>query len=270
MARLASQARTIAIASGNSFTAVPPRGDHHCQVVSDITTRLVTTGQLLIRSAMEIDLILTSMVEDHAAVTADLKEQLIFLSKLVSIDSIKRRVLLAYSDYKAANNALLKSVSATLRCNHRGAQFGFTAAKPRLASFGSRPAIEIDWPDMVLALQGNKKPVRTPIPKQPPDLRCRLPMGALWLEARLVDMSLDGRAFLLGEAAIPVCAGTWLCGARITPMGGEPIVVAIEVKQVIPTVLPDGERATRIACRIVAPSERIEQLTRTFIIDFAM
>lgn len=236
--------------------------------MSDITTRLVSTGQLLIRSGIEIDLILTAMVQDYSPVTADLPGQLIFLSRLVSIDPVKRRVLLAFSDYKAANTALLKSASATFRCNHRGSQFGFTGVKSRLGSFKGQPAIEIDWPDTVLATHGHKNPVRTQVPKEPPDLRCRLPVGAIWLEARLVDMSLDGRAFLLGEPAIPVCAGTWLRGARITAKGAEPFVVDIEVRHVIPTMLPDGERATRIACHIVGPSDQLEQLTRTFIIDF--
>jgi hypothetical protein len=230
----------------------------------------VSTGRLLIRSGIEIDLILTAMVQDYSPVTADLPGQLIFLSRVVSTDPVKRRVLLAFSDYKAANTALLKSASATFKCNHRGSQFGFTGVKSRVGSFKGQPAIEIDWPDMVLATHGHKNPVRTQVPKEAPDLRCRLPMGALWLEARLVDMSLDGRAFLLGDPAMPICADTWLREARITPKGAEPIVVDIEVKHVIPTILPDGDRATRIACRIVAPSEQLEQLTRTFILDFEL
>jgi hypothetical protein len=33
-------------------------------------------------------------------------------------------------------------------------------------------------------------------------------------------------------------------------------------------VLPNGERATRIGCRIVAPESAMEQLVRSFIVDF--
>lgn len=81
-------------------------------------------------------------------------------------------------------------------------------------------------------------------------------------------MSLDGHAFLLGDPALPICAGTWIRGARITPSGDEPVRADIELKYVMPTILPDGERATRIGCRIVAGNDVMEKLVGRFIIDF--
>lgn len=236
--------------------------------MAELATRLANTGQLLVRSGIEIDRILNNMVAEHSAVSASLPAQLIFLSRLVHVDPVKQRVLLAYSDYKDANSALLKLASVNLRCHHRGAQFAFSCARPRLASHAGNPAVKMDWPTMVLAMQHNKAAVRGQVPKAPPDLRCQLPIGVVSLEARLVDMSLDGRAFLLADPAVPVCAGTWVRGARITPQGAEPVVVDIEVKHVMPAILPDGERATRIGCRIVGADEAMEKVVNRFIIDF--
>jgi hypothetical protein len=86
-------------------------------------------------------------------------------------------------------------------------------------------------------------------------------------EARLVDMSLDGKAFLVGEAGIPLCAGTRLEGARIRHVEREPLKVDILVDQVNQAVMHNGQRATRIGCRIVASREQMEKIIRLFIID---
>jgi c-di-GMP-binding flagellar brake protein YcgR len=236
--------------------------------MSDLATRLANTGQLLVRSGIEIDRLLTTMVDDHATVTANLPSQAIFLSRLLSIDPVKERVKLAYSDYKAANSALLSSESVTFRCNHRWGQFAFACTRPRTAMHAGQPAIEMAAPPIVIALQHRRRPVRTQPPMEPPELYCQLRTGLISFDARLVDMSLDGRAFLLADPALPVCAGTRLRDARIRPRGREPLPVDIDVKHVIPTVLPNGERATRIGCRILAADQAMEQLVRSFIVDF--
>lgn len=235
--------------------------------MSAIAARVSSTGQLLVRSGIEIDNILSTMIRDHATVAANLPSQTIFLSRLVLADPVKQRLVVAYSDYKVANEALLTAESVTFKCHHRWAQFGFVCTHPRQGRHGGAPAIEMDLPTMVVAWEHKRAIARGKIPKLPADLRCQLPMGAICLEARLVDMSLDGRAFLLGDPAIPVCAGTWVRGARITPQGAAPVTVDIEVRQVIPTVLPDGERATRIGCRIVAGDGAMEQLIGRFIMQ---
>ncbi|MCD6043581.1 MAG: Flagellar regulator YcgR, partial [Burkholderiales bacterium] len=60
----------------------------------DISTRLSNTGQLLVRSGIEIERILTSMVQDRDAVTAKLPAQQMFLSRLVCVDAEERHVIL--------------------------------------------------------------------------------------------------------------------------------------------------------------------------------
>jgi c-di-GMP-binding flagellar brake protein YcgR len=237
--------------------------------MSDLATRLANTGQLLVRSGLEIDRILTTMVDDHATVTANLPSQLIFLSRLVCVDPVKQRVVLAYSDYKTANTALLGTAQVTFRCNHRWGQFAFACNKPRPSQHAGQPAIEMSAPTIMLALQHRRRVSRSPVAAEPAELYCELRMGLNAFDARLVDMSLDGRAFLLGDSGIPLCAGTRLKGVRIEPRGRPALTVDIDVNHVIPCLLPNGRSATRIACRIVADEPTMEQLVRTFVVDFA-
>ena len=79
-------------------------------------------------------------------------------------------------------------------------------------------------------------------------------------------MSLDGKAFLVGDDAIPVCAGTRLQGVRISD-GGRPLQVDILVDQVGQATAANGKRGTRIGCRIVADREKLDKITRLFVID---
>jgi c-di-GMP-binding flagellar brake protein YcgR len=233
----------------------------------DLATRLANTGQLLVYSGIEIDRILSDMVNNQSAISASLPGHEMFLSRLLVADPVKQRLCIAQSDSKETNAALLESASVSFRCHHRFGQFAFSCRRPRQTSFAGQPAIQMDTPNIVLAVQHNKKAVRAPVPKAAPDLRCQLPIGLVSVEARLVDMSLDGHAFLLGDPAIPLCAGTWVRGARITPQGEGPVCVDIELKYVLQTVLPDGERATRIGCRIVGASDAMEKLVARFVID---
>lgn len=236
--------------------------------MSDIATRLSNTGQLLVRSGIEIDRILSAMVGDHATVTANLPGQVIFLSRLTQVDPVKQRVLLAYSDYKAANTALLSAASVTFRCHHRWGQFAFNCNRPRPASHAGEPVIEMTAPTIMMGLQHRRRPTRSQQPLEPAELPVQLRLGLISFDARLVDMSLDGRAFLLADPGLPVCAGTRLEGVRIKPRARETLMVDIEVGHVIPSVLPNGERATRVGCRILAEDSAMEQLVRLFIVDF--
>lgn len=235
--------------------------------MSDIATRLgtTTTGQLLVRSGIEIERCLSAMAQDGTPVTAKLPD-MVFLSRLLSCDPLERSVLVAYSDHKPANSAVLSSKSVTMLCNHRGAQYAFVCKQPRHGVHAGRPAIRVAAPPIMLAMQPRCGRVSGKLPGEV-DVDCELRMGVISFEAKLVDMSLDGKAFLLGAPAIPLCAGTKLQSAKIDAGGREPIVVDLDIDQVIQAVLPDGRRATRIGCRVLADRERMDRLSRLFVID---
>jgi c-di-GMP-binding flagellar brake protein YcgR len=233
----------------------------------DITSRLAHTGQLLVRSGIEIDRILSAMAEDGDTVSASVPPtKMLFLSKLVFVEPVKQFMLVSYSDHKPANTALLGAKSITFKCNHRGAQFAFSCNGPRQSMHERQPAIQLGMPTTMLALLHRRSLQRVQVPKEA-TVDCELRMGVLAFDARLVDVSLDGMGFMLAEDEMPLCAGTRLGGARIRHPGREPLVVDIEVRHVTRVALPDGRRATRIGCRIVAAPAALEELIRLFIID---
>jgi c-di-GMP-binding flagellar brake protein YcgR len=233
----------------------------------DITTRLANTGQLLVRSGIEIDRILCAIAEDGDTVSATVKPaKVLFLSRLVNVEPVKQFMLVSYSDHKPANSALLAAKSVTFKCNHRGAQFAFSCNAPRQTTHEREPAIQLGMPTTMLALLHRRGLQRVEVPARA-EVDCQLRMGVLAFDARLVDVSMDGMGFLLAEDAMPLCAGTRLEGARIRHPSREPLVVDIEVRHVTRVALADGRRATRIGCRILAASRELEDLIRLFIID---
>lgn len=235
--------------------------------MSEIASRLSHTGKVLVRSGIEIERLLKSMIDDRDAVTANLQSNQMFLSHLMSVDAAEQQVMLACSDHKPANSALLASASVTLKCNHRGAQFAFSCTRPRPGTHSGLPAIRMTTPAMILAVQHNRRTGgRTQVPLEA-DVQCRLHMGLISFDAKLIDMGLDGKAYLLGDPAIPVCDGTRLQGVRISDGEREFLSVDIEVDQVRQAVLTDGKRATRIGCRIVADRAQLEKIVRLFIVD---
>lgn len=252
----------------NSSFARGPANGKFCKAVPtpDITARLSISGQLLVRSGIEIDRILGSMVEDGVTVTARLPSRQLFLSRLLSADPVKRYIRLGYCDHKAANSELLSAPSVVLGCHHRGAQFAFSCAKPRPTVHGRDPAIELGLPEAMLAVQERRAAKRMQVPLQA-DVRCKLRLGLLSFDARLVDIGLDGTGFLLAEEALPICAGTRLEGVRVFHPRRDALSVDVDVRYVIPVVLGQYERGTRIGCRVHAEPEVLEELIRLFIID---
>jgi c-di-GMP-binding flagellar brake protein YcgR len=232
----------------------------------DITTRLAASGQLLVRSGIEIGRILDSILEDRDTLTAKLSAQSMFLSQLMYVEPVKGYMLLAYSDHNAANDAALATPKLTLRCNHRGSQFAFTAGTPQPAKHSGRPCIRCDLPTLMLAMHQRRSVSRVDVPARAP-INCSLRMGTLSFETQVVDISLDGMGILVTDAAVPVCPDTRLERARIRHPDRPPIEVDLDVRYVTRVKLPSGNRATRIGCRIVSSPQGLEELIRLFIID---
>jgi c-di-GMP-binding flagellar brake protein YcgR len=233
----------------------------------DITSRLSTTGQLLVRSGIEIGRLLDSMAQDRDAVTAQVPPQLLFLSQLLYVEPVRGYMMLSYCDHKPANSAVLSARSLTFRCNHRGAQFAFTGEGPRQAAHKGEPCIQCVLPTAILGMQ-RRTSGRVQVPAQAP-VTCDLRMGLISFPGKVVDVSLDGLGTLLTDPTIPLCAGTRLENARIRHPEREPFYVDFDVRHVTRVTLPNGERASRIGCQVVGSREVLEELIRLFIIDLA-
>ena len=223
-----------------------------------------TTGQLLVRSGIEIERLLKAIMEAAVPLTAKLPD-VMFLTRLLSFDASQQQLTIAFSDHKPANSLLLGSRSVTFMCHHRGAQFAFACTKPVQVVHAGQPAIRMVGPPIMLAMQPNHRGHATRLPSEP-DVRCELWLGVISFEARLVDMSLDGKAFLVADDAVPLCAGTRLENVRVSD-GGRPLMVDVLVDQVGQGALQNGKRGTRIGCRIVTDREKLEKIIRLFIID---
>ena len=232
----------------------------------DISTRLSTTGSLLVRSGIEIERLLQAIAQDRDTLSATV-EKVMFLSHVMSLDPEDHSVLLEYSNHKPANSAVLGSESVKFRCSHRGAQFAFACKKPRHAMHSGQPAIRMSAPPIVLGAQPGHG-VKTPLPR-PTEVRCDLRMGLQMFAARLVDVGLDGKAYIEGDPAIPVCDNTMLKGARLRPENGEPMTVDLDVKNVVQSTLSGGRRGTRIGCRRVVDRTKLEEIIRLFVVDLA-
>ena len=247
----------------------------------DITSRLATTGQLLVRSGIEIGRILDSMLEDRSTLTAKLPSELMFLSQLLYVEPVKGYILLSYSDHKPANSAALAERKLTLRCNHRGAQFAFSGETPHAAAHSGQPCIKCGLPSIMVGSHDTVDEMGTPlnivhrdaaarvaVPAQAP-VNCEVRIGMLSFDAKVVDVSLDGIGTLVSDPTIPLCAGTRLERARIRHPQHEPIEVDLEVRHVSRFQLPNGERASRVGCKILSSPQALEELIRLFIIDLA-
>jgi c-di-GMP-binding flagellar brake protein YcgR len=233
----------------------------------DITSRLSTTGQLLVRSGIEIGRLLDAMLHDRDAVTAHLPSQLLFLSQLLYVEPVRGFMRLSYSDHKATNSAVLAARSLTFRCNHRGAQFAFAADAPRQAAHAGQPCIQCGLPTAMLGMQ-RRAQGRVQVPPQAP-VSCDLRMGLISFPSQVVDVSLDGIGTVVSDPTIPLCAGTRLERARISHPQCDPFYVDLEVRYVTRVALPNGQRASRIGCQVVGSREVVEELIRLFIIDLA-
>lgn len=234
-------------------------------LATDLNSRLSNTGQLLVRSGIEIGRLLDSMLRDRDAVMANLPQQLIFLSQLIYVEPVKGFMLLSYSDHKPANSAVMTAPSLTFRCHHRGAQFAFKADLPRQSRYGSLPCIRFGLPNAILGTQ-RRAQGRIQLPAQAP-VHADLRMGLQSFPARVIDVSLDGIGMLLTDSTIPLCEGTRLDHARIRHPQTKPFLIDFEVRNVTRVVLPNGERASRVGCRVTSPRATLEELIRLFIID---
>lgn len=231
----------------------------------DISQRLSRSGQLLVRSGIEIGRLLDSILEDRDTLTANLPAEMMFLSQLLEVEPVKGYMRLSYSDHKPANTAALGLPRLTLRCHHRGAHYAFAGATPQHVIHGGAPSIQCELPNIVLATQ-QRRTTRIAVPAEAP-IDCVLRMGTLTFEARVLDVSHDGIGTLISDPTIPLCPGTRLERARIRHPQHQPIEVDLEVRYVKQVRLPNGERASRIGCKIVSSPLELEQVIRLFIID---
>ena len=98
-------------------------------------------------------------------------------------------------------------------------------------------------------------------------LRCEMRIGALSLEAAVVDVSLGGIGTLVYDSRVRLEPGMKVEHARIVHSDNLPVTVDLEITNVTPVVDRDGRTANRAGCIIRGSRQTLEELIRMFISD---
>jgi len=98
-------------------------------------------------------------------------------------------------------------------------------------------------------------------------LRCEMRIGALTLEAAVVDVSLGGMGTLVYDSRVRLEPGMHVERARILHGASDPVTVTLEITNVTPVVDREGRPANRAGCVIRGSRETLEDLVRMFISD---
>ena len=92
-------------------------------------------------------------------------------------------------------------------------------------------------------------------------------IGALTLEAAVVDISLGGLGTLVYDSRVRLEPGMRVERARIVHGDNLPVTVDLEVSNVTPVVDREGRAANRAGCMIRGSRQTLEALVRMFISD---
>ena len=98
-------------------------------------------------------------------------------------------------------------------------------------------------------------------------LRCEMRVGALTLEAAVVDISLGGMGTLVYDSRVRLEPGMRVLRARILHGDSVPVTVDLEISNVSAVVDRDGRPANRAGCMIHGSRQTLEELVRMFIAD---
>ena len=98
-------------------------------------------------------------------------------------------------------------------------------------------------------------------------LRCEMRIGALTLEAAVVDVSLGGMGTLVYDSRVRLEPGMRIERARILHGSSEPVIVDLEVSNVSSIVDREGKPANRAGCMILGSRKTLEDLVLMFISD---
>ena len=226
--------------------------------------RLDETGQLLVRSGIEIVHTLEAVQSAGDLLFADLNsDEHLFISRLLEVDARHDVMTVAWSESKEANAEFMAQRSITFNVNHDGLHFQFIAENPRETDLGNRSAIQLSLPKAIFAFQRRALP-RYKVPPAVP-LKCEISLGPVSFEALVVDVGLGGIGAIVYDPAIRLEIGMIIPRATIQLPAHAPVLAALEVCHIGTVRRADGTVAMRAGCRFIAPSAGIVALVRLFL-----
>ena len=230
-----------------------------------LSERVAATGQLLMRSGIQIGRLLQAIGDAAAPLSASLEsDELLFLSRVLHVDHEAGYLVIACSDVKQANSALLHAPVVVFGCSHDAVRYEFASGNAAEAMHNGRPAICLPLPPTLLALklQRRARP-RLDIPRRT-WLSCVVRLGPLGFDALLADITPDGLGALVYDPAIRLEPGAKLPGVQIR-LGGRVIRLDVEVLHFTRVPLADGKWAARAGCTVSGAAQDIEGLVAHFL-----
>lgn len=216
------------------------------------------------RSAIEMVHLLEAVRAAGDAVTSEAGEHM-FLSRVLKVDADEGFMLLACSDHKPANRALLLERAVTFRISHRSRHVEFLCRGLHEVMFQGGAAIQAAFPVAIVVRQ-RRDHARFKVPSSL-SLLCEISAGALSFDCEVVDVSLGGIGTLVYEPDIRIEPGMVFHRARIRHPQRPPVLVDLEVRHVTRVMRPEGRPAHRAGCRIIGGAKDLEDLMRLFVTE---
>lgn len=219
---------------------------------------------VLYRSRIEIRRILQVLASEGWPVFAEIGDEKLFVSQILSVDPVTGHFAIAYGTEKSINSALFNQPSVKIFSNLGKAHLIFKVAGASDTLYKGQPAIQFAFP-RTLILFHRREHLRIPIPTEA-SLRCIAEAGSfIPFESRIIDISHDGLGGLLYDRDIKLKAGTVLKGCRIIMPGGNAIVADLGLRYITTITLSDGTVANRAGFRFIQRSDEIAELVSFFI-----
>lgn len=227
------------------------------------TAQHTPPGNVLYNSRVEICRILQFLMSDSCPVSAEIGNNQLFESRILSVDPGTGYLVVAYSANKSANSVLFGLPSLKFTANPHKGHLVFQVSNPTDMQFAGKPAIQFALPQSVILNHRRKQP-RISVPEDV-SLRCIADEGGvISFEARINDISLEGMGGLLYSDDILLEAGTILKGCRIVIPGGKAVIADLEVRYTKMIALLDGTFINRAGVHFVRKPEGIEALINRF------
>lgn len=207
----------------------------------------------LLHGPRQIRQLLQSLSEAHALVSVHLtpgRES--FLSAIVSLADDESAVYLDACIDEGTNRRATQARKLLCVTQLERIRIQFSLEAAALATLDGRTALRAPLPAQMLRLQ-RRESYRLHVPLSH-EARCALPRpdGGPRLPVRIIDIGAGGIAFHLAPDAPHVELGMELAGCLLTLPDVEPMVVALEVRNVTTQPSRSGNDNLRVGCRFAA------------------
>lgn len=220
----------------------------------------------LYHSSIEIWRILRVLAREGCLVYAEIGDGKLFVSQILSADSVTGNFAIAYGTEKSTNSILFSQPSVEFCSNLGKAHLVFKVAGASDTLCKGQPAIQFVFPRTLILLH-RREHLRILIPTEA-SLRCIAEAGSfIPFESRIIDISHDGLGGILYDRDIKLKAGTVLKGCRIIMPGGNTIVADLGLRYITTITLSDGTVANRAGFRFIQRSDEIAELVSFFVQD---